>query len=1295
MTTTTGNVVVDSNTNQSNTVLATYFYHLNSTMPINSMPYFKINCTFKSSLFNLHAPNCILDCGASGVMIAKHHLASKAYCLLEPPPPHLSTVRGVGGDVPILGTFTCTLSTGSINVSPVNIIVVDSEDKMPILIGQTVLRAEGTRSVKFDLDKHKITFITNNGSSSTDFHNNPDKPTFTEFYQAAPAVQMLTAAPTSTTTRAPRGKRSLKEKLKTLKEELEITLPEHADEGELDKFTNMLLENRAAFGTDDEPGRIKGAVANIPTKGEPINIPERRIHPQKREQVQQELAKLERLGIIEKCEKNGGWNSPLCPVVKPNGKIRITTDFKSSVNRRLTQLDPFPLPSIQNLFDRIRPNVKFFSSVDLLQGYFQIELHQADRHKTAFYYNGTNYQYARLPMGLTSAGAVFSREVAHILRDAGLGEDTYQYLDDVSCMSSDFESHFNSVERLLKACVASGIKLKSSKCAFLAKEITFLGRRVSAEGIGLDPKNTEDGAKWMLPPRSKKELLSLQGQMCWLKQFIGTRLHEQVAECSFSNIIEPILATGRGDTFCWTPEADKALDRVKKRLQSPPIISFCDPTQPYLLVTDASQFAAGCILLQIINGRYRVVGLFSKLFDATQRRWSATEREAYAIVLSCEKFDYQLKYASFVVQCDHKALIALDRHHYRNAKLTRWQERLSGYNFCVQYIPGKTNICADFLSRPFVTPDEDKRDDKCLSEFCTLNLNGTPTGVNTLIPSWTNKHLNGPMADNLSRYTIDKSPEANFCATSFLCRVPTPQNNSTLFGRLELADAQRLDTVCKRFRMIMTLPQGQRDARFAKVSNSGDKFELDLYKKREKLWIDPGTELLMIKGDQLAAVVPPAKVAQFLRLAHTRAHVGRDRTLANLKSGAFYWPNMGDDVATFVESCVHCAGQKGRYGRAKPRPGAIDKGTRAFGTLYIDFIDLPEVNGYRYAMTAQCGLTRYLEVYPCKTNSARDTARCLTEFILRHGKPDTLSSDRGLHFKNAVIANMCESTGINQRLHVSWRPEASGSIERAHRTLKTSLFAASLENNTTWLENYKLVVAILNSQPNQSTGRSPFYLAYGREWHGVLPTVADASPDQFETGRELAERLQRIQNAVVAMNRATVNELNVAPGKFEKPLLPGDHVLIHRPVSAAARRVGAKLKWVSGYSVVKSFDQVAKLRNDKTGATDYVSTHHIRHVPKRPRRLEEDSLEILLHESEGAAAPLPILNESDKLNESLHDFFKSKPLPPRKNGAKKPRKSKKTPATSTPEQSTRRTSGREKRAPPRLQVAHGSRQSYD
>ena len=128
-----------------------------------------------------------------------------------------------------------------------------------------------------------------------------------------------------------------------------------------------------------------------------------------------------------------------------------------------------------------------------------------------------------------------------------------------------------------------------------------------------------------------------------------------------------------------------------------------------------------------------------------------------------------------------------------------------------------------------------------------------------------------------------------------------------------------------------------------------------------------------------------------------------------------------------------------------------------------------------------CNFLRYLEVNPTTKSRAIDAVNGIRDWILRHESPETIGSDRGVHFANDLFSEMCKSLRINQKLHVAYRPQSSGNVERAHRTLKNSLWRMSKAREIDWKECVPFVVRAMNRSINSAIKISPFEAIHGRK----------------------------------------------------------------------------------------------------------------------------------------------------------------------------------------------------------------------
>ena len=236
------------------------------------------------------------------------------------------------------------------------------------------------------------------------------------------------------------------------------------------------------------------------------------------------------------------------------------------------------------------------------------------------------------------------------------------YRDDNLVHAKTFYKYILAREQLFIALRKFGLKLSRDKCTFLTSEAKFLGRIINSKGFKTDPEYVS--AIWeMKPPTSKKEFQSLVGRLVWIRQFLEIRLHKQIR---FSSLMSPIHELNKvNELFAWTERADKAFQKIKRRLSSPPVISFPDFSRLFTLTTDATDVACGAILMQEAdNGKKNIIAVASRTFNPTEQNWFTIEREAYAIKWAILKFDYFLRNRPFVIFTDYRLLTYLDQREF-------------------------------------------------------------------------------------------------------------------------------------------------------------------------------------------------------------------------------------------------------------------------------------------------------------------------------------------------------------------------------------------------------------------------------------------------------------------------------------------------------------------------------------------------------------------------------------------------------------------------------------------------------
>ncbi|XP_028172008.1 uncharacterized protein LOC114361223 [Ostrinia furnacalis] len=186
-------------------------------------------------------------------------------------------------------------------------------------------------------------------------------------------------------------------------------------------------------------------------------------------------------------ESSSPYASSIVLVKKKTGEKRLCIDYRA-LNRK-TIKDHYPLPRVEDQLDLLSGH-KFFITLDLASGYYQIPIKEDSRHKTAFVTPDGQFEYLRMPFGLVNAPSVFQRTINKILAEAKI-KCAMVYMDDVLIPAHDFAEGLTRLQEVLDLLRAGGLTLKMSKCYFFYEKIDYLGFEVGSDGIRPGLRKTE------------------------------------------------------------------------------------------------------------------------------------------------------------------------------------------------------------------------------------------------------------------------------------------------------------------------------------------------------------------------------------------------------------------------------------------------------------------------------------------------------------------------------------------------------------------------------------------------------------------------------------------------------------------------------------------------------------------------------------------------------------------------------------------------------------------------------------
>ena len=276
----------------------------------------------------------------------------------------------------------------------------------------------------------------------------------------------------------------------------------------------------------------------------PIHQQARRLPFHQRDVVQKMIHGMLEQGIIEPTD--GSWSSPIVLVKKQDGSFRFCVDYRR-VND-ITKKDVHPIPRIDDTIDTLA-GARWFSTIDLASGYWQVEMDEADKEKTTFVTPFGLHQFRVMPFGLTNAPSTFQRLMGLVL--AGLCWQTcLVYLDDIIIFSRTVDEHFQRLTDILRRLKEAGLKIKPNKCQLMHRSVQYLGYVVSENGMEVDPAKTSCVNNWPVPTDQER-----------LRQFLGFASYYRKFIKNFAQIAGPLhVLTEKTKTWQWSTQCEAAFN---------------------------------------------------------------------------------------------------------------------------------------------------------------------------------------------------------------------------------------------------------------------------------------------------------------------------------------------------------------------------------------------------------------------------------------------------------------------------------------------------------------------------------------------------------------------------------------------------------------------------------------------------------------------------------------------------------------------------------------------------------------
>ncbi|RUS85701.1 hypothetical protein EGW08_006577 [Elysia chlorotica] len=420
----------------------------------------------------------------------------------------------------------------------------------------------------------------------------------------------------------------------------------------------------------------------------PVIHPPRKCPIHIREELLQELTRMEEIGVIEPVSQPTDWVNSLAFSRKPNGKLRVCLDPKD-LNQAIRR-EHHRTPTLEEISHKFS-QAQVFSKLDAQHGYWAIQLDEDSSLLTTFNSPFGRYKFLRLPFGLSVSQDVFQRKMDVILEQC---PGVVGITDDVCVYGKTQAEHDKNLLNLMEVAKKHGLVFNSKKCFIGQESITFFGLEWSKDGVRPSPSKC-DNIKSKASPSNKTELQSFLGMIQYLSPFIP-RLSEK------TTALRELLK--KDSVWDWTSSHENIYQKMKDDIHQHLQLSYFDPHKPTTLEVDSSLNGLGAALIQ--DGK--PIAFASKSLTETEARYANIEREMLAVVFACERFHTYIYGKEVTVQSDHKPLETIQLKNIAKAppRLQRMLLRIQPYQCTITYKPGKEMIFADFLSRNKPTSGE-------------------------------------------------------------------------------------------------------------------------------------------------------------------------------------------------------------------------------------------------------------------------------------------------------------------------------------------------------------------------------------------------------------------------------------------------------------------------------------------------------------------------------------------------------------------------------------------------------------
>ena len=900
----------------------------------------------------------------------------------------------------------------------------------------------------------------------------------------------------------------------------------------------------------------------IPLKSETTNegphAKPRPMTPVEMNELKRQLMFLLKHGFIKPSKSR--FASPTLFAKKKDGSLRWCCDFRTL--NKISYHEASPLPNIRSLIDKIS-TAKYFTALDLIQGYHQLSVHPQDTWKTAITTPYGLFEWMVVPFGVSGAPGHFQSVMSELFGPLTKhSQYVLNLLDDLLIFSNTWDEHMTHVKKVLRVLDRYKFYINFSKCSFAQREIVYVGQKIGRGQRKPDPSKVQALLESPIPSTAT-ELRSFLGLANYLSSFIP-RYAEMIAPFSYHRGLKKRVGIEL------TKEHRKSIEQLKEMLSKEPVLKLPDFTKKFYVQIDASKVGCGSVLMQKYENKLLPVAYRARILTKPQKKWPIHDLELFALVDATKHFRQYLQDKPFVMLSDHKPLEHFKQQKQLNMRQLRYIDHLAMFQYTIEYIPGDKNIFADYLSRPaghHVQASDVQPDFK--QAACSLCKLAEEDAV----------------LDEFDLGNIPKLPKrvvhTHTCTKAELTAIVASMTTTEGIQELPLQDIKDAYVYDAKMQQIVDTVLDKK---------SKHHYKQKYFVTEDLLYLRPvegeiSARLLIPKANDLRARV--------IELHHDHkfsGHFDADTTYLHTRERC-YWPSMRQDIRRYVSTCHKCIEHKS----VQNRPAGLYQPleyplAQPMAELASDFaIFLPPSKHPLMGTTMDaiqiwvCRLSRRVRLIPGKTTD--DAFAIAQKFYWHmfpmHGLPRSIVSDRDTKFTSDFWRHLSKCLGVKLKMSSAHRPQTDGLAESTVKIVKmlVRIFVNYAQDD--WCEMLPMFEFCINRKRVRNRGNgltgytnTPFLLSEGYNPLSItdiaMPPLTDGKVQDYVERRKLA--LALAQDAIIAGQDKIAEHYNKKRRVVSYEV--GDQVMIDKnhitpPEVKETKSFSLRPKWCGPYPVIQ------------------------------------------------------------------------------------------------------------------------------